>query len=527
MQQYIHISKLENDSKQQGYTVCFDTGLDPRSFARTKMSQSLIEVGYIVSADGTYKKWKAAGVSETSNLLAGSLEHSRGMHSSGMRQASSQTSFMRVWGPMHPGTRLDKILNKIDSAAEDSLLAQKTAVQAVISWIKAKMFLGDTRSSLNPGAVFILNCTEAEKDIVFFAPEYLSNRCLFIEQTGGNVSEQDQIILDRYNFSYLFGMDAIAFCAGVMLYKILAKTHPYPSKDIYQDMREGVFLPVHLAAPELNKKLSDLIQTALLLPVEKKNISFLSRFNPAAEKRNSTDILTKILEIFQELSVEESIQEDNLTVNKSSIFIPVTAEKKEQTIKEKKRYLFKQNSVVNTRRFVARNKHPVLGILFGLLFVIFVAFSMSKNFSMRQTTEGMAPGTVIIAYFDAFSNLNHTFMEACIRGADKTDINAAATMYAITRVRQSHELNTGASFFTARTWIELGRDLPAPGVFGIVDLKIERLAGNEYEGMVIYRADYLLWPLNEQHPVNRNDIITLRRDRRRNWRITEIIRTES
>ncbi len=57
--QRIYLSNIEE--KQ---AICFDTGLDPRSFARTKMSQSLIECGYIVYPDGSREVWKPSSVNE-------------------------------------------------------------------------------------------------------------------------------------------------------------------------------------------------------------------------------------------------------------------------------------------------------------------------------------------------------------------------------------------------------------------------------------------------------------------------------
>jgi len=461
MKRRIHISKINENT-----AVCFDTGLDPRAFARTKMSQSLVEKGYVVSPDGSHEVWKAAGVSETNGL-------------------------MRVWGPMFAGERLDLLIEDTDSVVKDSSLTQQNALGAVVSWIRAKMFLGETQTALNPGAAFV------SKNGVFFAPEHLSNRCLFIEG----------IELDRFNCPDLLGFDAAAFCAGLMLYKILSKSHPYPTAEIYQDMREGIFLPVHLAAPELNKKLSDLIQAALYLPVEKKRTS-----------KSGADILTEFLGILMNAKGE--------CVDISSVFTPMSSDKKIQAEKEKKSYLFRQNSITGTKRFVMRNKHLMIGMGLGFLFVLFVVFSMTRSNSQRPTTAGMSSDTVIFAYYDAFSSLNHTFMESCIMGADRSDINAAASFFAVVKARQAYEFSSEARIIPARVWLELGGQLPAPDVFGVTNLTTVQLAGSEYEDMIIYRAEYLLWSPMDDYARSRTDVLTLRKDRRKNWRITEILRTE-
>jgi hypothetical protein len=466
--QRIYISEAENSP-----IVNFNTGLDPRSFARTKMSQSLIEEGYVVHPGGSHKVWRSAGVNDSNGI-------------------------MQVWGPLFNGKRLDTLIGEISSLTQNG--ASQTALQAVVLWIRAKMFLGETHSALNPGAAFICfenEKTEHPKGSVFFAPEYLSNRCLFIEGSE----------MDRFNCPDLTGIEAAAFCAGVMLYMILAKAHPYPTVDIYQDMREGVFLPIHLAAPNVDVNLANLIHSALMLPVTVKKTQI-----------SAVDILTNILKIL--------VNKDSKIIAVSSLYQTLSTEKTIQYEKEKKWYLLKQNSYVKTKRFVLQNKIFIIAASLALFFVIFITFSMSKSFAQRPTTEGMPSESVVYAYFSAFSSLDHMFMEAILNGASKTDLNAAISYSAIVRQRQAYERSTLHSVIPAAVWMENGGELPAPNVFGVTNISLEQLAGNENDSMIIYRAEYFLWPLNEVFSLSRSDIITLRRDRRNNWRITEILRTE-
>jgi len=471
--QHINISTVDGKT-----AVCFDTGLDPRAFARTKMSQSLIETGIVSYPDGSREIWKPAGVNETNGL-------------------------MRVWGPLFASQRLDLLLEKTTQSIQTTSkeAAQQAALQAVAFWIRAKMLLGDTRSASNPGAAFI--CGEdgkapgQKRGAVFFAPEHLSNRCLLIEGSE----------TDRYNCPDLTGMETAAFCAALMLYLILTGVHPYPYATIYQDMREGIFLPPCLAAAGLDKKTGELIYAALLLPVEKKRTA-----------KSGTDILAGFLEIL--------LDRENRVTDVSSFFNTLTTEENAHFEKERKKHLFRQNTIVKIRRFAAHNKYAIIGIAVGLLFAIFIFFSTTKSFSQRPTTAGMVSDTVIIAYYDAFSSLNHLFMEACVMGADKTDINAAAGLYAITKTREAYERTSTPLIIPARIWKENGGELPAPNVFGVTDLNITYLAGSEEGNMILYRTEYLLWSPSEDYPIKRSDVITLSRDRRKNWRITEILRTE-
>ena len=464
MGQRIHISEVNNQP-----ALCFDTGLDPRSFARTKMSQSLIDPGFIVNPDGSHEAWKVTGVNETGG-------------------------FMRVFGPFVPGKRLDSLLEKITPISQSPVLKQEV-MEAVINWSKAKMFLGDTRSVSNPGASFV-----SKDGNVFFAPEHISSRCLFLE---GNK-------LDNYNCPDLIGMNATAFCTAVMLYKTLTGNHPYPSTDIYQDMREGVFIPIHFAAPGLNAKLSELIQYALMLPVEKKKTD---------ASKSGIDILTGIIEVFS--------GKENKFVPVSSLFETLSFEKAKQFEKEKKSYLFRTNTILKTKRYILNNKPFLIGIAIGIAFILFILFNTVITIKSRPTTEGMPPNTVVTAYYDAFSSLNQDFMEACIQGADKRDINAVATFYAVTKQRQAYEGPNASAIIQAKVWKETGGQLPAPNVFGVTDLKFDYIGGEEEDGLIVYQADYNLWSPYDDFARHRSDVLTLKRDNRKCWRIIEILRTES
>jgi hypothetical protein len=291
-----------------------------------------------------------------------------------------------------------------------------------------------------------------------------------------------------------------------MLYTILAKAHPYPTTYIYQDMRDGVFLPVHIAIPNLDKKLSGLIQAALLLPVKNKEST------EGIPKLSGTEILDKLLTIL---------------ISKESLFQTLTKEESEQLNKEKELYFLKKETVVKAVRYFTQNKLFLAVIATVSLLVIFFIGSMIRGHTERPTTAGLSPYAVVAAYFEAFNTLDHTFMEACLMGADKSDVNAALNLFVIGKIRQAYEPMTDALFIPAETWRQQGEELPAENVFGVLDLIIIHIGGSEAEEEIQFRVEYLLLHPHEPDPFSHSDIFTLRQDRQNNWRITEILRASN
>jgi hypothetical protein len=456
-QQRILIADTEGKS-----SLCFDTGMDPRSFARTKLSQCFTEPGFIVCPDSTVKTWNA------SNVLV-------------------LNGFMRVWGPLFEGERLDLLV----SSQNDK------ALQAVIFWIRARLFLGDTQAILNPGAAFISMKAES-RGSVLITPENLSHRCL--------ITEEEDNEINPFLCPDLSGMDAAAFCAAAMLYRIFTGVHAFSDvKNIYQDMRDGLFIPPHFISYGMDEKLSKMIESALFLPVANKRT-----------RENGTAILNNLLTYLTEKNRGDDVQV-------SSFIRPVSEEEKTLVTAKRNQITRKTNIIVKIKRFVIRNKIALYASTAAVLFIVFVAWNM-VNARSKLTTKGLDSYSVITTYYEAFSTLDHTYMEACLSGADKSDVDVAANYYVIDKVRQAYDMRAGASIISAQVWKNMGGELPASNVFGITDLKIDEISGYEEDNEMHYRARYLLWYPNEETNSDRTDDLTLIRNKGI-WRITEIKRT--
>jgi hypothetical protein len=392
---------------------------------------------------------------------------------------------MRVWGPLFDGERLDLLVNSQNDKA----------LQAVIFWIRARLFLGDTQAILNPGAAFI-SLAVKPRGSVLITPENLSHRCL--------VAEEEDSEINPFLCPDLSGMDAAAFCAATMLYRVFTGVHAFSdAKNIYQDMRDGLFIPPRFISYGMDEKVSGMIEYALLLPAKR-------------TKEKGTAVLNNLLTYLSGKSQGDDVRA-------SSFISPVSEEEKALIAAKKKQIARKNNITVKTKRFVIRNKIALYAVTAAVLFTVFVAWNM-VNARSKLTTKGLDSYSVITTYYEAFSNLDHTYMEVCLSGADKSDVDVAANYYVIDKVRQAYEMRAGASMISAQVWKNMGGELPASNVFGITDLKIDEVSGYEEDDEMRYRARYLLWFPNEDEYSDRTDDLTLIR-KKGMWKITEIKRT--
>jgi len=507
---WLNIYDSEIDGEQ---ALCCDTGLDSRSFARARLAQFLTESGCIVNPDNSIIPWKARGVCEAVNP-----SHTQGMQT------------MHIFGPAFAGTRLDQLLN--DTARSDAALA------AVVSWIDARLALEKQenlpRVPLWPCAALIASTEQSSAALfqsaalfhsamlfqsaalfhnaMLFLPENIVRRCM--------QSEDEQALLRgaaQYVHPDLEGAAASAFTAAAMLYRVCAGSGAFTAlreEVLHQDMREGNFLPIRLAAPGLDPEIAKLIQEALMSQGKTGGV-------PSATKNAAApSLLSRLRECIGAVSPELEI---------SAFFHGLSQQEQAKLADEKEKFLRRKKIQVNTKRFVIRNTTIIAGIAAALLIVFLAAAGIAKSRAAAPSTAGMDSLTVVRSYYMAINSLDHQFLEACTaRGAGKTDINMTSNLFVITRVRQAYEY-TPFQFMSPDESLEAEMPPPDIPIYGISGLRITHVSGSEDSDAVHYSAVYTLWiPMsddesNEPNVYNYTDELRLERIKG-NWRICEIIR---
>jgi hypothetical protein len=485
----------------------FDTGLSAQAFAQAKMAQAVTDRGFIVAPGGGVGIWKASGVAE----LPG-----------------DGGTTMVVWGPPFGGKRLDLAIGGAEAAGGKG---GGEALDCLRYWMDARAALGEGAPPPWPaGALVRLAGDGGERDgsgpaggredglwpggTVFFPPERLVMRCL---QAEGDEAWREGA--GAFVHPDLEGKAAEAFCAAAMLFRIFAGQGAFSGADagaIHQDMREGVFLPPRLAVPGLDDALAALMENALAPATDRRRTgagpgekggdweaAFPGRFTAVLGPPRS-----KPPEAFVRSLPEAGAARIG---------------------EEKKRYLKKRKVSVGARRFVVRNTALIAGIAAAALILFLVVRSIAAGRAGLPDTGGMGAVEVTETYYQAIGALDHQMMEACVTGkAGKDDIDMVTRFYVLDKVREAYE--PGFSVTPAQEWIDAGAPAEVPQVFGVSDLRVNKVREDGEEAR--FTAEFTLWvpePVNPDEapvPVGRpcRDELTLTRVKG-NWRISAISRT--
>jgi hypothetical protein len=460
------IDRIIHVEIEGGRRLGFDTGLSPQAFAQAKLAQFITQEGHIVLPGGAIKAWLPGGVTERNGSMV-------------------------IWGPDFKGERLDRLLAP---GGDGGGLDQ--ALEALRCWIRAYPHLPG--GSLWPTGVFVAlgpqagGPHDAETGLypagsVFFPPERLRCRCVQAEGEESWLDGGESLVsMD------LGGETGAVFTAGAMLYRIFAGAAqgdrdpqgtpgalPFSSRDpdlLHQDIREGVFLPLSLAAPGLDPGAADLVDRAI-----------------AGIKGKTSGPRPSLEELAELLGPPVDTGAAGGSRGIAFFFHELGKAELEKLREDRDHYEKKRNLTVKTRRFVIRNTAIIVGGAAALLIVILFVNSMIASRRDLPTTAGMESRQVVETYYGAFGVMDHTLMEACvINRAGKGDIDMVTRYFVTSRVRQAYEYNS-AVFISAQDWFASGSPPTTAQIFGVTDLGISRLGGTEFDDEIRYRAEYIIW----------------------------------
>ncbi|MDR2029630.1 MAG: hypothetical protein LBP93_08855 [Treponema sp.] len=447
-------SRIIRLSVEDAPVLGFDTGVNAAAFTQAKLAQLIGLAGTIVGPDGTIQAWKSEGVVEREGTMV-------------------------IWGPPFTGERLDLLL------ADDTQADR--ALRALRYWIRARLVLGGEAPPPWPAGALLQDADpeEAPREpgtfpagTILFPPERLLRRAVEAEGPGAWLGGAE-----RWVHPDLTGDGGAVFAAGTMLYRIFCGVHPFPQEDpdiLRQDIREGVFLPPRLAAPDLKEDLASLIHSALM-PPDKKDLSSRKQAKPPG------------------LEALGSFLGPPDSGDRASFFQTPDGESLKKIELERERFSRKQAGRVKTRRFLRRNTAILSGVVIGLVVLGLIIQSILAGQARRPSTRGMPALAVVETYYGALGALDHELMEACVvDGAGKSDIDTVINLFVISRVREAYEMAN--PIIPAQEWVDSGGGPTEGTVFGVSGLRIEPVDRDESDGELSFSAFYTRWLPDSSEP---------------------------
>jgi hypothetical protein len=441
--------------------IGFDSGLSDQAFAQAKLAQFISLPGYILEPDGSYRVWKALGVAEHQGTMV-------------------------IWGPDFPGERLDRII------AGDA----GQALDALRQWIRARLALGqilgraaeqaagseaELPKPWPAGALAAVGGTPS----LFFPPERLVRRALEAEGEDAWLRGAESWVHPD-----LFGDKGDAFTAAALAYRIFCGVPPFSNRNadlVREDIREGVFAPIRLAAPGLDETLSGLVGGAMASTAQAARVSKGGLAGKAAAFAGKAPAVVKssLEALGQRLGAPGSARVE-------AYFRPLKDEERRKIEAEKEQFRKKAAMAINSKRFFRRNA-TILGTAAAVLVIAaLIVFSTVRSRAEMPSTKGMSPPEVIATYYGAFASLDHTLMTACVlKKAGSEDINLVTNVFLVNRTQQAYEMTNPT--FSAQEWLDAGSPPSFVAVFGVTGLEIAGIDEDAGDGEVRYRADYTLW----------------------------------
>ncbi|MDR1957388.1 MAG: hypothetical protein LBQ30_11130 [Treponema sp.] len=441
MQEAIH------DGAAERPTLEFDTGLSAQAFAQAKLAQLVTASGWIIRGDGVPVPWKPVGVRE-------------------------QNGTMRIWGPAFTGEGLHILI--ADASRKDQ------ALDALRRWIRARLVLD---AQPNPPAPWPAGALAAPSGTLLFPPERLVKQSL--EAAGRDAWLNGA---EGYVHPDLSGVAATAFTAGAMLYRIYCGSPPFPNTNrevLHQDIREGFFVPPHLAVPGLDTDLAGLISRALTFLSPKQALS--KGFNLAKIETEARGLLTALGDLLGSPGSAPA----------ASFLHECTEAEQARLTLEKARFTKRHTRRVQAKRLVYRNKTLITGIAVAALILVLILWSLLVDRAKGPTTQGMSPQEVAETYYKAMGAMDHQLMDACVmpkggtKALYKRDIDMVTHFFVISRVRQAYEQRIAV--IPAQEWIDAGAPPTDATVFGVSELRLEGLDQDESDGEVSFDVSYRLW----------------------------------
>lgn len=432
------IQTTRRDNKE---VLLLQSALKPRTFAQTKLSQSMGTKGYILSLDGSLSEWSIEGTVCTT---------------------TASGEFMAIYGPSFSGTSLFSAIQGDKQTAWNYL--HKT-VSLIRNYVQNGTLPHDVLKGVIQAGPEAILCNNDGSILLLPADLYIKTLASY----GITQETENRLLWIHPDAASEDPLRMFSFMVGTIAYRIIAGLTPFSPNNfdttgayLASLMRTEVFEPLELANWNVKPEVAQLINTLL-----------------------KTSIATS----FDQLLAFGS--DYTLLKDPAKEGIPETQEFIEQRIYRAKKRAEQQKS----REFKRKHKDvfKVFGILF--LFVVILFGMYLQDLKSKPSTLGLEPLDVVIQFYEAINDLDQEIPRLYSAKGVKTDYdNFTTNLYVTSKVRESYERN-GGILTPAELFISDYN--PNRFIYGITGLNIEELSRTEKE--VTYGVSLYLWmPLDRE-----------------------------
>lgn len=415
------------------------SGLNPRSFAQTRIASSLSGHGYVFRADGTVDEWIPAGT---------------------MCVEAGGKSEMYIYGPAFEGISL---LSAVDEQRETAWKLLHTTISILTKAyleqkISAEIMTGITAAG--PGSII----TAADGSVLVLPSD------LFIRCVGGHgetceitsrllwIHPDHRTINPSWAFSFMAGSLAYRIAAGYPPFgrsSTQAKTVP-KAEDIALDMKNDLFEPLEVAVWAIRPAAAACINALVSTKVATSTDTLVS-FGP---------------------SIDSIIDPAKESIPESEEFVAAR-----MSVEKKILYVAKRKD------FFRRYRTTIL--VAGIALILLTAFIVSyiHDNGKKPNTLGLEPAEVVSKFYEGVNTLDQdiprTFMYKNVKsGYDDLMTN----LFVTSKVRQSYEKDTGI-VGPAKLYVD--KDPLNRMIYGITNLTIQENSLSKETGS--YTVSFYFW----------------------------------
>ena len=424
--------------------LTLNTGLTPRAFGQSTMSNLLEEHGLLLDQAGNLSEWIPDGT------FCDTID-------------SKETIF--IYGPAFSGTPLLTTITGEKELAWKKLHQSIAIIHKIFVTQKLPIEVLTNIAGAGPEAIL-----SNDDDRVLILPSVIYNRC--VASQGDSVETENRFRWIHPDYLTLNPSHAFGFLAGTLAYRIIAGFPPFSIPvEMYKSKQETT---------NASEIIAHVIRTGYFEPTE------LAVWNirPAAAKCINELISAKIAASADTLLAFGDSLSDIQDATKNELAESTAFHTAKETAAKKRAAKYKREQFIHKYRTVMLVAAAV--IVIGAV----VIGSTVKSNQERPSTLGMTPLEVVDGYYKAISVLDQDIPETYLAKKTKSPyVNLTTNLYVTSKMQEAYTPNSGV--LSPAGLFALNGNPGNHMIYGITGLKIKN--ENATDTSAAFTVSFYMW----------------------------------